>query len=660
VRLAELTAEDVAFLTAETGLDAQHLGFFATSHRLATETGLPAAFFYGLARQGYPTALAPLLVLPSATLRSAIEAAIEANQVPRSVQAELDAILRRWEALVAQATPEPGRPVTPLRLEQLDTPVRAALSAGDRAAAHLQAGLNELLRSRLAAALREQGHAALAAFAQTMPEIDLTAQADRDLRSVMRHQTATAAASGRGMARSLAEQIETLSTTTTVAHLLGLDQPVRQHPSFRFEASQLRLYTLLATDPALAAPELQTAFIERYRQHEGDIADFWQGLREDPTFAREGIIESLQRTLQFTRLTRDSLPLIRVLQGLREQGKKTSPRDLARLKLDDWRTLIQTATEADGSEAIPPAIPGADEDERRDNYARVILADLETAFPTDFIAAELDDDPDLKTFFAKAPDFRFEEQRVDDYLATHEEEVFADLADEERQTLRHSLTSVQRLFQVTPKAAHIRALRDAGIHSAYSIVAMPRKTFLATLADHLGGEEAAATLYRNAERIAALTQQVFVSTYQARHDLLPFVMGGGANNWKAVLDSKIEAGSPTLAQLFGSLDLCACEHCQSLYGPAAYYVELLQFLRRGPQRGPLSTLLKRRPDLAHIRLNCDNAMTPMPYVDLVNEVLEFAVAHNNLDEVAAKNTEGVPAAELKANPQYVIEMRMTS
>jgi hypothetical protein len=180
---------------------------------------------------------------------------------------------------------------------------------------------------------------------------------------------------------------------------------------------------------------------------------------------------------------------------------------------------------------------------------------------------------------------------------------------------------------------------------------MPRMSFLATQAERLGGDETAARIYRNAERIAALTQQVFVSTYQARYDVSPFVMGGGWNNWKAALDSKIKAGSPTLAQLFGSLDLCACEHCQSLYGPAAYFVELLQFLGGGPR----STLLQRRPDLAHIRLNCDNAMTPMPYVDLVNEVLEYAVAHTGLDEAAAKNTEGVPAAELKANPQYVID-----
>ncbi|CAM4080751.1 neuraminidase-like domain-containing protein [Vreelandella rituensis] len=663
VPLAQLTAEDVAFLVGETGIDAQHLGFFTISHRLATETHLSPAFFYGLARQGFPAALAPLLALPPSTLHSAIVAAIEANQAPQALKSELDAIFWRWQDLVAQFAGEPehpsgtGRPSTPLRLEQLDTPIRAALTAGDRAASHLQASLNELLREQLTAALSEQSHTTLAAFTQSMPEIDLATQADQDLRRFMRNQVITALVSDRGIAGTLSESIDTLSTTTTLGELLGLDQPVRQHPLFSFEASQLRLSAMLATDPIIADAQLQTAFIERYRRHEGDIADFWQGLREDPVFKREGIVDSLQRTLLFIRLTRDSLPLTRALQNLREQREVTSLRDLGRLKLDDWRTLIKAATDADGNQVIPAVIPGADEDERRDNYARIILADLETAFPTDFIAAVLDDDPSVTNFFAKAPEFRFEEQRIADYLTTQGEEIFADLGDEERQTLRRRLTSLQRLFQVTPKAAHIRALLDAELDSAYSVVAVPRKSFLATLADRLGGEENAALIYRNAERIAALTQQVFVSTHQARHDVIPFVMGGGWANWTADMDTQIQAGSPTLAQLFGSLDLCACEHCQSLYGPAAYYVELLQFL--GCCLGPRSLLLQRRPDLVHIRLNCDNAMTPMPYVDLVNEVLEYAVAHDALNEAAANNTEGVPAAELKANPQYVVDEAYT-
>ena len=43
----------------------------------------------------------------------------------------------------------------------------------------------------------------------------------------------------------------------------------------------------------------------------------------------------------------------------------------------------------------------------------------------------------------------------------------------------------------------------------------------------------------------------------------------------------------------------------------------------------------------------------MPYVDLVNEVLEFYVVNNDLTSQAAKNTAGQAAAELDLQPQHL-------
>src|SRR5262249_36631631 len=78
--------------------------------------------------------------------------------------------------------------------------------------------------------------------------------------------------------------------------------------------------------------------------------------------------------------------------------------------------------------------------------------------------------------------------------------------------------------------------------------------------------------------------------------------------------------------LFGSIDFCDCAHCKSLYGPAAYFVDVLQFLDQGSgTTSPLEVLLSRRPDLEHIELTCKNSDTPLPYVDLVNEILEAAI-----------------------------------
>jgi peptidoglycan hydrolase-like protein with peptidoglycan-binding domain len=91
-------------------------------------------------------------------------------------------------------------------------------------------------------------------------------------------------------------------------------------------------------------------------------------------------------------------------------------------------------------------------------------------------------------------------------------------------------------------------------------------------------------------------------------------------------------GIPSLTTLFGSLDTCACDECRSVLGPSAYLVDLLELLRKTPaQQGTSSltmqdVLFARRPDIPLINLTCENADTELPYIDLVNEILETYVA----------------------------------
>ena len=115
---------------------------------------------------------------------------------------------------------------------------------------------------------------------------------------------------------------------------------------------------------------------------------------------------------------------------------------------------------------------------------------------------------------------------------------------------------------------------------------------------------------------------------------------------------------PDWQTLFGSLSYCTCKECRSVYGAAAYLVDLLEFLKNstaGDLQRPLDVLLNRRPDLANIKLNCENTNTTLPYVDLVNEILESAVVAGNgrLDKSAAHDTPiGSTADELSVNPEY--------
>jgi hypothetical protein len=100
------------------------------------------------------------------------------------------------------------------------------------------------------------------------------------------------------------------------------------------------------------------------------------------------------------------------------------------------------------------------------------------------------------------------------------------------------------------------------------------------------------------------------------------------------LAKKLEAVSkdfPNLKSLFKMVDTCECEHCRSVYSPAAYLVELLQFLGNRSITGscqemPKSVLFSRRPELGEIDLGCANANTPVKYIDLVCEILEEAVS----------------------------------
>jgi virulence-associated protein VagC len=116
---------------------------------------------------------------------------------------------------------------------------------------------------------------------------------------------------------------------------------------------------------------------------------------------------------------------------------------------------------------------------------------------------------------------------------------------------------------------------------------------------------------------------------------------------------------PNLELLFGSLDFCECEHCKSLYSPAAYLTDLLRFIgehnslvKKNPTTflSVKEILFQRRPDLGNIKLSCENTNTPLPYIDLVCEILENYVEPKqpNFSYQTSLNSK-----ELRAIPQYV-------
>lgn len=145
-----------------------------------------------------------------------------------------------------------------------------------------------------------------------------------------------------------------------------------------------------------------------------------------------------------------------------------------------------------------------------------------------------------------------------------------------------------------------------------------------------------------------------------RHDLnslQPWAAGGGGT--QALDKFQAQAASnqvtmPSWQDLFGSADACACKHCLSVLSPAAYLTDLLHFLADPPTGGDhpgwYDSLKVRRPDIPLIHLNCDNTETVLPYIDLVNEVLEHAVAGGGGN--AQRQTTGRPE-DLALHPEHL-------
>src|SRR3989304_5670258 len=217
----------------------------------------------------------------------------------------------------------------------------------------------------------------------------------------------------------------------------------------------------------------------------------------------------------------------------------------------------------------------------------------------------------------------------------HASSIEKKIAKKQSDAIREELKSVQRIFKLVPHYSKTNALLKEKIHSAQSIVAVGETRFVNEIAPKAGIKaEEAKTIFRRAERTTTAAMLIVGELQDTMR-----AMDVPALEMKS-LAMKLEAVSkdfPNLKSLFKLTDTCACEHCRSVYSPAAYLVEILHFLDKRSVTDltvmphvttnlAKDVLFERWPDLGEIDLSCENANTPVPYIDLVCELLEEAVA----------------------------------
>ncbi len=395
---------------------------------------------------------------------------------------------------------------------------------------------------------------------------------------------------------------------------------------------QTPLRSLVGT--VLRSAKLETAFLNSYLTRSGTVEAFWKELEEDTRF--KGRVDDLRFTLQVGALTGNHLPLVKELQNRQKAGELSSLKSLVQYDEADWMEMIK-----DDAIGIPASVPGKGKKKQASNYAKALANAVEDSFPTAFIAARIKQEAlpaeeGLISFLENNQKFDLTTTRLETYLA--EEGVTA------QATVKQQLSALQRVYKVAPRLTQTRALMKDGLDSALAISRMSASAFTAQYAQTLGSVADANLIYENALQTTA-TALNLMANFGMRQSQIPVFAVSTATATQV-------DGIPDWQTLFGSLALCECEHCRSVYSPAAYLVDLLHFLKNRKLVDKVTynsdgtvksvtykkdsktnatlvakdVLYKRRPDLGTIELTCENTNLPIPYVDLVNEILENFVA----------------------------------
>ena len=381
--------------------------------------------------------------------------------------------------------------------------------------------------------------------------------------------------------------------------------------------------------------------------------DFWAGLTEQGV--ESWAVDSLKLTAQLGTLTLNNAPLMRTLHArLADQigGAQQPLRALVGMTQDDWLGLVRDHVNEHGDVMVPDALPAGDNEAPEVAYARTMTRVVEDAYPTPTLVARVGADgfagaQMLSNFLADHDDFEYRNTSVPAYLRAKG----LNLDGETQQTLER----IGRVFALAPRFEReqvVKPLIDADIHSAFQIRTMGERRFVRQFSEALGEAEAK-QVYTSAAQKTATATVLFAQKAAIFNsvELAAIPQSEVANIFDTMLDAPVEyIDFPTWEDLFGNVDFCDCEHCNSVYSPAAYLVALLKFLR---DRGALDDLAARRPDIGHIELNCHNTNTTLPYVDLVLEVLEtFLVAGENVHEEHVFQTEG-EAPALRVHPEHI-------
>lgn len=431
-----------------------------------------------------------------------------------------------------------------------------------------------------------------------------------------------------------------------------------------------------------------------YFEHRGEPEKLWKRAR-DAGVSKQGV-ERLRLQGKLAFLTLNHAPLTASLQ--KEIGSVNDLDRLVDLRLyepEAWKerltSLAGDRRSLDG--AVPPAYAGESPRQRLDAYAADLARQVRQSFPTRVIgdmvergtlplaAADERLRKSVAQFLKEAPREGFElgETPVEHFLRSRDGKRRSKLMRSRSDEVVSTVKTIQRLYQISPSDHALGVLIEAGFTSADEVLRYHPSEFVAQYGPYFHTAGEAHLVSTQAQQVGAVSYTFYGAAKQIESAGSVFAVGPGAEATAAAKDELLKQ-FPTLESLFGSLDFCECEECRSVLSPAAYLVDLLQFVNpdellwksfvkdwnskhpttdkyEAPKHlHPFQVLESRRPDIPNLALTCENTNTALPYIDLVNEVLEHYIVEN---APAAHDTGHAQTPELLAEPQNTLAQAYT-
>jgi peptidoglycan hydrolase-like protein with peptidoglycan-binding domain len=337
-------------------------------------------------------------------------------------------------------------------------------------------------------------------------------------------------------------------------------------------------------------------------------------------------LDKLEGVAQVAKLTLGHVNLTRALTS--RVASIDDVRRLALLDKDQWAELLHASLQ---DSELPTFTGTGDTASRRAEYADFLAARFRNAYPTmAFLgdagrdAARLVGITALVQLVEAEPAFDLANISIERYLATPSARNPIRSA-EQRDDIAKQLKPLQRLYKLSSNYPVTKALAEAGFGSAQEVYRRGKAQVVKLITSQTS------TSLRQAELVYDRASATYAATLQIGMEFAAINSGSNLNAMPRT--SPPSPGSPVvplpdIQGLFRIGNDCACEDCRSVTSPAAYLTDLLLFLKNRLVEGgrwAKDVLLDRRPDLVWIDLDCGNALTELPYVDICCEVLEDAV-----------------------------------